>query len=826
MPETVLKVGVDSRPAVTGAKKGGDALDRLGKKAQTTEGQFKKLGSRMTTMRTLFASLGAGLVIREFARLLDASTTIDNKLRVVTNTAGELNAVFEELAGVSDRTRTSLEANAGLFQRIGLATKSLGLTFKEQTSLIEGFNQAMIISGTNAQEARAVTTQFAQGIGAGFKGDELRSIIEQAPRVAEVISDSLGLKSVQALKKFASEGKLTPQVVVDAFRQAEGELKQEFAKVNVTIGQGFQILRNAVVQMVRDFNNFSSAGATLGSGLQTIAKNLDLVAGAAAGLSVIILQRLVVSLKVLAVTVLANPMFLLAAAFAAAGAAAAHFGGEMFTVGEQTATGFQIIRAAFQTLVEVIAPSLNALIKGFELFQEAVASVLSTVGVNMGSFADVVRTSFNLVLSSAKFTSEAILIFFENVPAALELLFVAAGNAIITAFEKIVNGAANVAAEAAAIIALFNVDLAIKIQKGIRDNATFSLDRIVPSEEAKAAGTKIADSLTTAFSTDQITAFGDIFESKLANIQTQAKLAAVDVNELNNRFAPGAGPDTEVDGKALNKLEQQRTRFISGLEADFEALRSETGQAQDVVNEWYDEQRQTLEGLGLSWETYGGQVTAIFEDKLNTAYRKDLDAADDWASGIERAAISLTESIGTSADASQDVFETWFGGMEDSLTDFFTTGKLSVKDFADDMLKQITRIAVKQAIIKPLAGLFQGGSGGGGGGGISSLIGGLFGGGGIFKEGGLSTKPVETLPQFASGGLTSGGFPAILHPDEAVIPLSRNRKIPIDMPNGQGTTNNLVFNISTPDADSFKRSEQQIFARASTAIGRASKRNN
>ena len=47
------------------------------------------------------------------------------------------------------------------------------------------------------------------------------------------------------------------------------------------------------------------------------------------------------------------------------------------------------------------------------------------------------------------------------------------------------------------------------------------------------------------------------------------------------------------------------------------------------------------------------------------------------------------------------------------------------------------------------------------------------------------------------------------------------------VPNGAGAGGapvNVIFNINTPDADSFRRSERQLYERAGFAIGQAQKR--
>ncbi|QJA43168.1 hypothetical protein [Phaeobacter phage MD18] len=132
-----------------------------------------------------------------------------------------------------------------------------------------------------------------------------------------------------------------------------------------------------------------------------------------------------------------------------------------------------------------------------------------------------------------------------------------------------------------------------------------------------------------------------------------------------------------------------------------------------------------------------------------------------------------------------------------------------------------------------------GGGGGGGGGLLSSLGGwqGLLGMAiGAFSEGGVSTSPVgsatmpvsafRSAPHFSQGTTNTSGIPAVLHPNEAVIPLSKGRKIPVDMggmeKSGSGSKTVVQhFNIQTPDADSFRRSQKQLAAEGASAAQRA-----
>lgn len=129
------------------------------------------------------------------------------------------------------------------------------------------------------------------------------------------------------------------------------------------------------------------------------------------------------------------------------------------------------------------------------------------------------------------------------------------------------------------------------------------------------------------------------------------------------------------------------------------------------------------------------------------------------------------------------------------------------------------------------AAVAGGGTGGPAGGGLLASLGGW--GGvlsmalGAFKEGGISTQPVgfssmpvaafNKAPHYAEGTHNTSGIPAVLHPNEAVIPLSKGRKVPVELSDGgeRGKVyapQTINMTVNTPDADSFRKSKKQIAA--------------
>ena len=76
--------------------------------------------------------------------------------------------------------------------------------------------QAMALSGGSADALSAGMTQFNQALSSGvLRGDEFNSIMENMPRLAQALTESLGV-SQGKLRAMAEEGKLTSSLIVDA----------------------------------------------------------------------------------------------------------------------------------------------------------------------------------------------------------------------------------------------------------------------------------------------------------------------------------------------------------------------------------------------------------------------------------------------------------------------------------------------------------------------------------------------------------------------------------------------------------------------------------
>ena len=258
-----------------------DDIGASGKKAQQgtkeLENQFKSLDGIGRSLSNTLKGVVAAFGLRELQQTVDAYTNVQNRLKLVTGNASELLGVTKELFNISNETRQSYEATAEVYARTALATKDLGLSQRDTLEFTRSLNQAVILSGASSAEASAGLIQLSQGLASGaLRGDELRSVLEQLPAVADVIADSLGVTRGE-LRQMGQAGKITAEVIIDAFAKAQGELDGKFNQTVSTISQAFVVLKNNVTQYIGELDAATGASVTIAGILLTLGQNIDIV---------------------------------------------------------------------------------------------------------------------------------------------------------------------------------------------------------------------------------------------------------------------------------------------------------------------------------------------------------------------------------------------------------------------------------------------------------------------------------------------------------------------------------------------------------------------
>jgi len=250
------------------------AIKKIGRESKKQErkvvGSFTKMrGALDKTSKSIFRflSLGGLFAAKQILNVADAYTLLDSRLSLVTDSTEQFASVSEKLLNIANETRQPFDNTANLYTRIARAAKALNESSDDLLGVTETLNKAIIISGANLAETTGAITQFIQGIQSGtLRGQELNSVLEQTPRIAELIAEGLGV-TIGQLRKLGEEGALTAQVVIDAIQTQTSAINKEFGQIETTAGQAFTVLKNEIFDVIAGTNNASSATNSLVSAI-------------------------------------------------------------------------------------------------------------------------------------------------------------------------------------------------------------------------------------------------------------------------------------------------------------------------------------------------------------------------------------------------------------------------------------------------------------------------------------------------------------------------------------------------------------------------------
>ena len=225
-------------------------------------------------LESAMSALGLAFSAKQTLDYIGTIQTLDNKLRLVTDSASELNSTYKDLYDISQATRQGLQPTIDLYSKLALGTKDLGIGQQELKNIVEAFNKTLVVSGTSTIGAAAATYQFAQAMQSGrLQGDELRTMLETNPKFMDVLRNTTGLTTAE-LRKLASDGFLSTAIVAQALQDGLGDLNGEMSKMPKTVGQSITSLGNAFQSTVRDFLDASNAGGVLNGIFEAMERNI------------------------------------------------------------------------------------------------------------------------------------------------------------------------------------------------------------------------------------------------------------------------------------------------------------------------------------------------------------------------------------------------------------------------------------------------------------------------------------------------------------------------------------------------------------------------
>ena len=278
------------------------------------------------------------------------------------------------------------------------------------------------------------------------------------------------------------------------------------------------------------------------------------------------------------------------------------------------------------------------------------------------------------------------------------------------------------------------------------------------------------------------------FERTLDDLQIRVQRAVVDVSK---RGGPAATAFLKRAGE-LTTADYQRVASRSTVEAltkqitELQRGKGEVTTLDTLIADYGDSWQKLEEPVRKHLEQLATTVDHLKEIQR---YKQDPNTY----AGLREGALAYVESIGTIRSNVADLAQTGFKGVEDSITSLMTTGTANFREFATSLIADMTRVIVRQFIMRSLMQALgflaptPAGAATGSASSLSQLNAGAaqygtglgFAKGGAFDAanrivpfayGGVVNKP--TMFKFADGGLMRNGVAGEAGP-EAIMPLRR-----------------------------------------------------
>lgn len=259
-----FRKGLDA--ALADVRKFGREAGKAGRIGPSGDGGLGRMtqgiAGAVTQVRALAGALAALYAGSQVIRMADDWANLTARLKLATKASDDYVVAQERIFQISQKTGQAFNDTASLFAQISLSLKDTETSQETLLQITETINQAVALSGASRESARAALVQLGQGLASGtLRGEELNSVLEQTPALADAIAKGMGITRGE-LRKYGEEGKITGEQVVKALLAQKQAVDEQFAGLPLTFSRATQQLANSFARLVGIFDE--TAGATGG----------------------------------------------------------------------------------------------------------------------------------------------------------------------------------------------------------------------------------------------------------------------------------------------------------------------------------------------------------------------------------------------------------------------------------------------------------------------------------------------------------------------------------------------------------------------------------
>lgn len=221
--------------------------------------------------KNLAATIGASVGLKKLIELSDQMTSTTARLNFIVDDGGSVEALEAKIMASAQRSRAAYLDTASAIASMGANAGAAFSSNDELIAFMEQVNKQFVIGGASAQGQAAAMLQLTQAMAAGaLRGEELNSILENAPGIARAIEQYMGIAE-GSIKSYAEKGAVSATVVKNALLSIADETNAKFNGMAVTWGQVWTQMGNIALKVTQPLltainwlaNNLSVIGPIL-----------------------------------------------------------------------------------------------------------------------------------------------------------------------------------------------------------------------------------------------------------------------------------------------------------------------------------------------------------------------------------------------------------------------------------------------------------------------------------------------------------------------------------------------------------------------------------
>ena len=211
---------------------------------------FAKMPSALGMSSLGIAAVATASVVaaKKISRITDQYTLMSSRIALMNDGTQTNKQLLDKISASANRARGSYHDMADTVSKLGILAKDAFNSNDEMIFFAEQMNKQFKIGGASIQEQTAAMYQLTQAMASGrLQGDEFRSIMENAPMLAQAIADEMGV-TIGELRELSSEGAITAEVIKNAMVSSAEKTNEQFAKIPMTFEDTMTLLGNTAAK--------------------------------------------------------------------------------------------------------------------------------------------------------------------------------------------------------------------------------------------------------------------------------------------------------------------------------------------------------------------------------------------------------------------------------------------------------------------------------------------------------------------------------------------------------------------------------------------------